>query len=98
MPAPLLSSENRAVKTGPCRRNVRSSSLCKVESSALIGHGRARRGTVDVDQGTGPAEGAAPHVVQRGVALRILHWVQELYCGDAKEPHVHAIQRRSWSN
>src|SRR5215468_11578 len=28
-----------------CRRNVRSSSLCKVESSALISHGRARRGT-----------------------------------------------------
>ena len=28
-----------------CRRNVRSSSLCKVEGSALISHGRARRGT-----------------------------------------------------
>jgi hypothetical protein len=27
-----------------CRRNVRSSSFCKVESSALMGHGRNRRG------------------------------------------------------
>src|SRR6202047_1529687 len=42
-----------------CNRNVRSSSLCKVESSALIGHGGSTRGTVDVSKRAGSAEGAA---------------------------------------
>jgi hypothetical protein len=42
-----------------CSRNVRSSSLCKVESSALIGHGGRTRGTVDVSKRAGSAEGAA---------------------------------------
>ena len=40
-----------------CSRNVRSSSLCNLESSALIGHGGNTRGTVDVSKRARPAEG-----------------------------------------
>src|SRR5436309_7377749 len=42
-----------------CSRNVRSSSLCTVESSALIGHGGVTRGVVDVSKGVGSAQGPA---------------------------------------
>src|SRR5437660_10301522 len=41
-----------------CRRNMRSSSFRKIESSALIGHGGIRRGVVDVGEGARPAESA----------------------------------------
>ena len=40
-----------------CSRNVRSSSLCNLESSALIGHGGNTRGTVDVSKRARPTEG-----------------------------------------
>src|SRR5215510_12364917 len=49
-------------KTIICRRNVRSSSLSNLESSALracMEHGGSDRGAVDVSQGAGPAQGTA---------------------------------------
>src|SRR5262249_61504723 len=58
---PLLSS---------CRSNVRSSSFCKVESSALIGHGGNRRGTVDVSKRARPTEGPAHNRSQGAACLR----------------------------
>src|SRR5207245_4570364 len=45
--------------SGICRRNMRSSSLCKVESSALMANGGITRGAVDVGKRAGPTEGLA---------------------------------------
>jgi hypothetical protein len=42
-----------------CRSHMRSSSWSQVESSALMGHGGATRGDVDVKERSRPAEGAA---------------------------------------
>src|SRR5262249_61505202 len=45
-----------------CRRNMRSSSLGNLESSALracMEHGGSDRGAVDVSKGVGPTEGLA---------------------------------------
>jgi hypothetical protein len=45
-----------------CRRNMRSSSLSNIESSAVragMEHGGIDRGAVDVGRGAGPTEGPA---------------------------------------
>src|SRR5713101_1247981 len=52
-------TRDAAYGTFRCRRNMRSSSFRKIESSALIGHGGIRRGVVDVGERSRAAESAA---------------------------------------
>src|SRR5215469_2395363 len=59
----LLASDGKVKGANrACRRNMRSSSLSNLESSALgacMEHGGMQRGAVDVGKGAGPAEGSA---------------------------------------
>ena len=59
-PRILLSAASRVKRLqSSCRRNMRSSSWSQVESSALIRHGGATRGAVDVKERSRSIEGAA---------------------------------------